>query len=94
MSSTESSAQPARLVPAMGTWALAASVVNLTVGGGIFRHPAASVVPWLALAVIAFLLTSVTRDEWAVVAGVVVISTAIFFVTRGSRAASAAAVES
>lgn len=40
MSSTEHSAQPARLVRAMGTWALAASVVNLTVGGGIFLLPA------------------------------------------------------
>lgn len=63
-------------------------------GGVPFRVPAAGVVPWLALAVIAFLLTSVTRDEWAVVAGVVVVSTIIFFVTRGSRATAAAAVES
>ncbi|HEU0055022.1 MAG TPA: amino acid permease, partial [Longimicrobium sp.] len=32
--------QPARLVRAMGVWALAASIVNVTVGGGIFRLPA------------------------------------------------------
>jgi amino acid transporter len=30
----------ARLVRAMGVWALAASIVNVTVGGGIFRLPA------------------------------------------------------
>ncbi|HYH83581.1 MAG TPA: amino acid permease [Longimicrobium sp.] len=30
----------ARLVRAMGVWALAASIVNITVGGGIFRLPA------------------------------------------------------
>jgi APA family basic amino acid/polyamine antiporter len=32
--------RPARLVRAMGVWALAASIVNITVGGGIFRLPA------------------------------------------------------
>ena len=31
--------QEARLVRAMGVWALAASIVNVTVGGGIFRLP-------------------------------------------------------
>jgi amino acid transporter len=30
----------ARLVRALGTWALAASILNITVGGGIFRLPA------------------------------------------------------
>jgi APA family basic amino acid/polyamine antiporter len=30
----------ARLVRALGTWTLAASIVNITVGGGIFRLPA------------------------------------------------------
>src|SRR5437763_2841525 len=30
------------LVRALGTWGLAASIVNITVGGGIFRLPAAA----------------------------------------------------
>lgn len=30
----------ARLIRAVGTWALAASIVNVTIGGGIFRLPA------------------------------------------------------
>jgi len=33
------SATESRLVRALGTWALAASIVNVTVGGGIFRLP-------------------------------------------------------
>jgi amino acid transporter len=59
-------------------------------GGGMpFRVPAAPVVPWLALAAIAFILYSVTWWEWAVVSGVIVLSAVLFFVTRGSRAARA-----
>ena len=29
----------AKLLRAVGTWALAASIVNVTIGGGIFRLP-------------------------------------------------------
>jgi amino acid transporter len=35
-------ATESRLVRAFGTWALGASIVNVTVGGGIFRLPAAA----------------------------------------------------
>lgn len=59
-------------------------------GGTPFHVPAAPVVPWLALAAIAFMLTSITAREWVVAAGVLTVSALIFFVTRGSRAAMAA----
>ena len=55
-----------------------------------FRVPAASIVPWLALAVIAFLLKSITRGEWAVVGGVMAAAAVLYFATRGARAARAA----
>jgi amino acid transporter len=50
-------------------------------------HP---LVPPLALAVIAGILTSVTLREWAVVAGVVALAAAGYALTRGRRAAAAA----
>src|SRR3954470_265823 len=41
MSSTLSvTTADSRLIRAVGTWALAASIVNVTIGGGIFRLPA------------------------------------------------------
>ena len=40
MSEGQPSSADARLVRAIGTWGLAASIVNVTVGGGIFRLPA------------------------------------------------------
>ncbi|HEY0038702.1 MAG TPA: APC family permease [Longimicrobium sp.] len=58
-----------------------------TGGGTPFRVPAAPVIPWLALAVIGFMLFSVTLTEWAWVIGVLAAAAAIFFITRGSRAA-------
>lgn len=58
-----------------------------TGGGTPFRVPLAPVVPWLALAVIAFMLYSVTLREWAMVGLVLVIAAAIFQVTKASRAA-------
>ncbi|HKP76772.1 MAG TPA: amino acid permease, partial [Longimicrobiaceae bacterium] len=41
MTDTSAPAPETGLVRATGTWALAASIVNITVGGGIFRLPAA-----------------------------------------------------
>jgi amino acid transporter len=70
----------------MAAWELRRRGVS-TGGGTPFRVPAAAVVPWLALAAIAFLLTSIEAKEWAVVAGVLVLAGLIFFVTRTSRAA-------
>lgn len=37
---SQASASDSRLIRAVGTWALAASIVNVTIGGGIFRLPA------------------------------------------------------
>lgn len=55
-------------------------------GGIPFRLPGGGVVPFLALAAIAWLLTSITLQEWAVAAGVVVASAVIYFATAGARA--------
>jgi amino acid transporter len=58
-------------------------------GGTPFRVPAAGVVPWVACLVIAFMFTSVTRDEWLVVGGVLAASAVVFaLVRRGGRAAA------
>src|SRR5690349_1128434 len=38
-SPSSASTADARLIRAVGTWALAASIVNVTIGGGIFRLP-------------------------------------------------------
>jgi amino acid transporter len=46
----------ARLVRAIGTWGLAASIVNVTVGGGIFRLPAGVAASLGAAAPIAYLV--------------------------------------
>ncbi|HEX5724846.1 MAG TPA: APC family permease [Longimicrobiaceae bacterium] len=54
-------------------------------GGTPFRVPAAGVVPFLALAVIAFLLTSIQPLEWAVVAGVLAAG-ALLYALAGPRA--------
>jgi APA family basic amino acid/polyamine antiporter len=51
-----SSGADARLVRAIGTWGLAASIVNVTVGGGIFRLPAGVAASLGAAAPIAYLV--------------------------------------
>lgn len=58
-----------------------------TDGAAPFRVPLAPVIPWLALAVIAFMLLSVTLKEWAWVLGVLALAALVFFATAGSRAA-------
>ncbi|HEY4132335.1 MAG TPA: amino acid permease, partial [Gemmatimonadaceae bacterium] len=52
--STESS-----LIKAMGVWGLAASIVNITVGGGIFRLPAAAAAALGPAAPFAYLICAV-----------------------------------
>ena len=47
------------LVRALGTWGLAASILNITVGGGIFRLPAAAAGALGAAAPIAYLVCAV-----------------------------------
>jgi amino acid transporter len=48
-----------KLVRAIGTWGLAASIVNVTVGGGIFRLPAAVAASLGAAAPLAYLVCTV-----------------------------------
>ena len=42
MQEQQSAASDARLVRALGVWGLAASIINVTIGGGIFRLPASA----------------------------------------------------
>jgi APA family basic amino acid/polyamine antiporter len=56
-----------------------------------FRVPAASIVPWVALAVIAFLLMSITLDEWLVVAAVMAAACVLYFATLPARRRTATA---
>ncbi|MGV3709107.1 MAG: APC family permease [Gemmatimonas sp.] len=54
-------------------------------GGTPFRVPGAAVVPFLACAVIAVLLSSITLAEWKVVLQAIAVATVIYFVTRSHR---------
>src|SRR5215218_9815646 len=47
------------LVRAIGTWALAAGVINVTVGGGIFRLPASAAAALGAAAPIAYIVCAI-----------------------------------
>ena len=49
----------ASLVRALGVWGLAASIVNITIGGGIFRLPAAAAKDLGAAAPIAFIVCAI-----------------------------------
>jgi amino acid transporter len=62
---------------------------DVRTGGTPFRVPFAGVVPALAVLAIVFVLTSVQANEWAVLALVLAVSSALFLVTRGRRAARA-----
>lgn len=57
---------------------------DVRAGGIPFRVPAAGVVPFLALAAIAYILTSVTAREWAVVAGVLAAAAVIYLAAKGA----------
>ncbi len=58
-------------------------------GGVPFRVPGARVVPWAALAVIIWMLSSVRRDEWLAALAIVVGAALVFLVTLNSRRARA-----
>ena len=60
---------------------------NVQAGGTPFRVPGAAIVPVLACLVIIALLTSITWPEWLVLLKVVVVASAIFFISSGRRAA-------
>jgi amino acid transporter len=63
---------------------------DVRAGGIPFRVPAASVVPFLALAVIAAMLTSITWKEWGVVGGVLLAAGVLYLLTRSLRRPAAA----
>lgn len=65
-----------RLIRAVGTWALAASIVNVTIGGGIFRLPAGAYATLGQAAPLAYLVC-------AVLMGLIVVC----FAEAGSRVA-------
>ncbi|HEX6748453.1 MAG TPA: APC family permease [Longimicrobium sp.] len=60
---------------------------DVRAGGIPFRVPAAGVVPFLALAAIAYILTSVTAREWLVVAAVLAAAAILYVVTMAARRA-------
>jgi amino acid transporter len=70
---------------ALAAWQLRRRGVQA--GGTPFRLPGGGVVPFLALAVIGFLLTSITLDEWLVVLGVLAGAAVLYALTRGGRRA-------
>jgi basic amino acid/polyamine antiporter, APA family len=63
---------------------------DVRAGGIPFRVPGGAVVPFLALAAIAYLLSSIKPDEWLAAAAVVVISAVLYFATAAARARRAA----
>ena len=76
---------------AAGAWELRRRGVQEE-GTVAFAMPGGAIIPVLSCGAIAFLLTSITRAEWAVLGWVAAVATVLFVATRGSRAARAAAV--
>ena len=64
---------------------------DVRAGGVPFRVPAARVVPWLALAVIVWLLWGLKRDEWIADALIVAGAAVVYVMTAPARRARAAA---
>jgi len=58
---------------------------NVRAGGTPFRVPAVAVVPFLAIGVIVWMLTSLERREWEGMGVLVLIAIAIFTITRPAR---------
>lgn len=74
---------------ALAAWRL--RQLGVTGAGGVgYRVPFGGVVPWLACAVIVWLLTGLTADEWLGFGACVAAGTIVYAVTRGHRARSAA----
>jgi APA family basic amino acid/polyamine antiporter len=61
--------------------------------GEPFRVAGAAVVPFLACALILYLLSSVTLREWSVLAATVAVAIVVFLVTRGRRRAAVPAAD-
>ncbi|HET6765312.1 MAG TPA: amino acid permease, partial [Longimicrobiaceae bacterium] len=68
----------------MAAWELRRRDVRA--GGIPFRVPGGAVAPVAALAVIAWLLTSIKPEEWAVVGAVLAAAALVYAATRGHRA--------
>lgn len=64
---------------------------NVQTGGEPFRIPGGPIVPVLAMLTVTGLLSSITLDEWRAFVIALAAVTAIYFGTRRSRAARAAA---
>lgn len=60
---------------------------NVRAGGIPSQVPGGAVVPFLALGAIAYLLTSIQPNEWAVAGAVLLISAVLYFATARARAA-------
>jgi L-asparagine transporter-like permease len=67
---------------------------DVRAGGIPFRVPAAGVVPVLAVAVIAYMLVSITWQEWAVVGAVLAAAALVYLATSGARARARTAAAS
>jgi amino acid transporter len=65
-----------------------------TEGGIPFRVPAAGIVPWVALGVIGYMLSSITRAEWGALVVALAVASLVFLLTRGRRASLAAGATS
>ncbi|HEU0301432.1 MAG TPA: amino acid permease [Longimicrobium sp.] len=59
MQEQATAASEARLIRAMGVWALAAGIINITVGGGIFRLPSAAATSLGTAAPLAYVVCAV-----------------------------------
>ena len=68
---------------ALASWRL--RQLNVGQSGGAFTIPGAAVVPWIACAVIAWLLTGVSSLEWLGFVICVVVATLVYAVTRTAR---------
>jgi APA family basic amino acid/polyamine antiporter len=64
--------------------------MGVQTGGIPFKVPGGAVVPFLALGAIAYLLSSITLNEWATAGAVLVVSALLYFITAGARAANPA----
>ena len=69
---------------AVAGWELRRRGIKQTQGAP-FSLPGGPLIPLLTVAVILWLLTSITAREWAMVAGTLLAATALFVVTRGRR---------
>jgi amino acid transporter len=68
---------------ALASWRL--RQLNVGTRGGAFSFPGAALVPWIACAVIAWLLTGVTSVEWLGFVICVGVATMVYAVTRTAR---------